>query len=300
MITESLDKSHEIYEDVLSLVSQGLQSKVDITKVLECLAVVTFFGANNSYETEQAMQLLWEFILPPACASSKKKEHSPTLLSAAISAWSFLLTSIDGWRLSYKIWKGAISCLSNLLDNEDETVCAAAHEALTLIFETNCLEKFSTGSDDSGKLSAVVISIQNCQNYCDEIIGGWNPKLSTWSQIIQMKFIKQFLGEDGFVKHMTKNRNFHDIFEFSPETKSTCTNMLHVFEREEVQVRFYCDSNPIQEDCSLLPFISKKNKKVQKRFDMSSNSPLTKAKTVLLKKKRAIREAQKDFFIAMD
>ena len=30
----------------------------------------------------------------------------PEVISAAISAWSFLLTTIDGWELSHNHWQG--------------------------------------------------------------------------------------------------------------------------------------------------------------------------------------------------
>ncbi|GMI97821.1 SALT-TOLERANCE 32 [Hibiscus trionum] len=271
MITEYVDTSHEVYVDVFSKVSNGLISKVDIGKVLECLAIVTFFGAKNSDETEQAMQLIWSFILP-APGSTMKKKHSlavlPTVLPVAISAWTFLLTTLDGWRMSYKIWQGATSCFSYLLNNEDESVCTAAHDALSLISESNCPEKFST-TKDSEKLP---------------------------SQIIQMKYLRQFLGEDGFVKHMMKNENFHDIFEFSLETKNSCSDMLYEPEREEVQVRYFNRPVPLQQDSSLLPFVSRENRQTEKRMTKSSNSSLSKARTLLLKKKRSIQDGEDDPF----
>ncbi|KAK8990289.1 hypothetical protein V6N11_008995 [Hibiscus sabdariffa] len=296
MITESIDTSHEVYIDVFSAVSNGLKSKVDIGKVLECLAIVTFFGAKNSDETEKAMQLIWSFILPEP-GSTIKKKHSPAVLSVAISAWTFLLTTIDGWRLSYKIWQGATSCFSNLLNNEDKSVCAAAHDALALISESNCVEKFSTKADDSKKLPVTITYNQKCQTYC-ETINGQKLKMSSLSQIIQMKYLRQYLGEDGFIKHMMENENFHGIFEFSPEADNSGSNinMLYEPEREEVQVLYFHRPVPIQEDSSLLPFVSRENKQIVKRMTKSGNSSLSKARTVLLKKKRMIQDGENCFF----
>ncbi|KAH1033170.1 hypothetical protein J1N35_045344 [Gossypium stocksii] len=63
MITTSVEKVHEAYEDVLNAFSQGgLKSKT--LEILGCLAVVTFFGASNSDETESVMKLLWDIINP--------------------------------------------------------------------------------------------------------------------------------------------------------------------------------------------------------------------------------------------
>ncbi|KAE8691516.1 Detected protein of unknown function [Hibiscus syriacus] len=65
MITTSADKVHEAYDYVPTALSQGeLKAKFNTLEILGCLAVVTFFGASNSDETEQAMKLLWDFINP--------------------------------------------------------------------------------------------------------------------------------------------------------------------------------------------------------------------------------------------
>ncbi|PPS18134.1 hypothetical protein GOBAR_AA02442 [Gossypium barbadense] len=61
MITTSVEKMYEAYEDVLTALSQGgLKSKT--LEILGCLAVVTFFSASNSDETESIMKLLWDII----------------------------------------------------------------------------------------------------------------------------------------------------------------------------------------------------------------------------------------------
>ncbi|XP_021290743.1 uncharacterized protein LOC110421460 isoform X2 [Herrania umbratica] len=308
MITSCVDHAHEAYEDVLTALSQQRKSKLKTLKILDCLAVVTFFGASNSDETEQAMQLIWNFIHPESHSNMERK-HSPDVLTAAISAWSFLLTTIDGWRLSYKNWQGAIPYFSNLLDNNDEALCAAASEALALIFETNCLEKFSTEAKDSHgsiyeggtsvkiyltkeelkdniikqlrsqstKASNENIPVQDARNGFDAIsaalkfleencpntcvtIGGQELMLSKWSQKIQLKFVKHFLGKNGFVKHMM------------------------------VTVRFFQPPVVRCQDSSLLPFISREERQLQKKMTMSPNSCLSKARTQLLNKQRLLSQ----------
>ncbi|XP_040934510.1 uncharacterized protein [Gossypium hirsutum] len=118
--------------------------------ILGCLTVVTFFGASNSDETESVMKLLWDLINPGTDSSIERKD-SLAILTVMISAWSFLLFTIDGWRLSHKNWQGAITYFSNILDSNDEALCAAACEALALVFEFNCMEKFSSKTKDSNK-----------------------------------------------------------------------------------------------------------------------------------------------------
>lgn len=341
MITSCVDKAHEAFEDLKAVVShEGPKSKLNNLKILDCLAVVTFFGASDSDETEQAMQLIWKFIHPESDSRIGSKD-SPAVLTAAISAWSFLLTTLDGWRLSYKNWRGAISYFSNLLDNNDETLRAVASEALALIFETNCLEKFSTKVKDTrGSIPEGVTSIkvhskkelkdniikqlrgrstktssekymptQDTRTASDavlaalnfledgnfsnayETIGGKELTLSTWSQMIQLKFMKHFLGNDGFVKHMMRNENFHNVFEFKPKTRSNSLGnrrTLYVPEREDVTVCFFQPPVPRHQDCSLLPFIGREERQLEKKMTMSPSSHLSKARTKLLKKQREL------------
>ncbi|WKA10245.1 hypothetical protein VitviT2T_027826 [Vitis vinifera] len=127
-------RAREVYVESLPVLSAALKSGSVSSKILECLVLVTFFGAENCEDTQSAMQMIWEFI---------HKKSASTLLATAISAWTFLLASMDGWKLSYKHWQGATSYLSNLLKEEDEAVRLAAGEALALILETGFLEKFS-------------------------------------------------------------------------------------------------------------------------------------------------------------
>ncbi|KAK9000595.1 hypothetical protein V6N11_081086 [Hibiscus sabdariffa] len=344
MITTSVDKVHEAYEDVLTALSQGeLKSKLKTLEITGCLAVVTFFGASNSDETEQAMKLLWDFINPEPGHTIERKD-SPAILSAAISAWTFLLSTIDGWRLDHKSWKGAISYFSNLLDSNDETACTAACEALALIFETNCLKKFSTEVKDfhhegdtsikihpNTELKENIIkqlrrrlietsnentpsqnpntgfnSVSAALNFLEDgkclnshvTIGGQKLTLSTWSQIIQLKFLQHFLGKDGFTKHMMENENFHNVFDFIPKRRNPSARKLYIPEREEVTIRFFQPPVPRHQDCSLLPFVSREEKQLEKKMTMSPNSHLSKARTRLLRKQRQLlsKERESDCF----
>ncbi|KAG2292369.1 hypothetical protein Bca52824_039038 [Brassica carinata] len=84
-------------------------------------------------------------------------------------------------------------------------------------------------------------------------IGGACIETSTWCQMIQLNFLKHFLG-GGFIKHMQENELLHDVFSFTPKKiggHSTMTNE-------------------------------------EKRLFQSPNSAVSKARTKLMKRQRMI------------
>ncbi|KAG8364194.1 hypothetical protein BUALT_Bualt19G0102900 [Buddleja alternifolia] len=142
------DNAHELYNESLPLISKALKSKTDssLLSMIDCLAIVTFVGANDSEETESSMQMIWHFIHSNIGENIVVKKHSPVVLSAAISAWSLLLTTLNGWSLNHNYWKGAISYFLGLLEEDDQSVCVAAGEALALICEVG-IEKFISNNN---------------------------------------------------------------------------------------------------------------------------------------------------------
>ncbi|EEF35831.1 hypothetical protein RCOM_0542680 [Ricinus communis] len=117
MIVEYEDYAHEKFQNSLHVLEKALESGSKKFKVLDSLAIVTFFAANNVEETEKAYDKL----------------------ASGISARSFLLSTIEGWKINHKHWQGAISYMSNLLDEDDDCIYVAAAEALALTFETDCI-----------------------------------------------------------------------------------------------------------------------------------------------------------------
>ncbi|XP_004501519.1 uncharacterized protein [Cicer arietinum] len=98
--------------------------------------------------------------------------------------------------------------------------------------------------------------------YAPEIsmkIGSDSLQTSSWSQMIQLNFIKHFLG-GGFIKHMQENDFLHDVFGFSPKKKYL--NSEHRMSGGE------------------------------KRMFKSPNSVLNKARTQLLNKQRLLSEGR--------
>ncbi|RZB68174.1 Interferon-related developmental regulator 1 isoform A [Glycine soja] len=248
------DNAREIFEESVRPLDEFLTSKSDLTKIpslLECLAIITFVGGNGLEETERSMDILWRVIHPRLGSNVVAVKPSAPLITAVVSAWSFLVSTMSDLKLNSKNWQNSISYLSSLLDKEDRPVRIAAGEALVVIFEIGITEKFSADSKGASDmtqeeinrqesythlqgLKAKVINqvknlsveaggkgsakkdLNNQRNlfrdivdffeygYSPEIsmkIGGDSLQTSSWSQMIQLNFLKHFLG-GGFVKHM--------------------------------------------------------------------------------------------------
>ncbi|XP_073271408.1 uncharacterized protein [Primulina huaijiensis] len=133
-------------------------------KVIDCLSIITFVGGNDFEETEASMQIMWNFINSRPIENVVERKHSDSILSAAISAWSLLLTTVDGWNINHNRWRGAIRFFMDLLEVEDQSISMAALEALALICEVGCLEKFD--SDSSADNTSFIDKEKNISNQC--------------------------------------------------------------------------------------------------------------------------------------
>ncbi|KAI4339818.1 hypothetical protein MLD38_024718 [Melastoma candidum] len=307
------DNAREIVEESVPVLAQDLKSRrgdpQKLSKLLECLAVITFVGGNDPAETEKAMEIMWQAVLPKSGSNVIAVKPSPAVISAMVSAWSFLLTSMDRWSLDPKKWQDSISYFSSLLEKEDRSVRIAAGEALALIFEMGSLEKFASdagavdgsnnGSDKTGGgmvhihgLRAKVLNqVRNLSmeaggkgsakkdlnsqrnlfkdilefledGSCPEMsikIGGDTLTTTTWTQLVQLNYLKHFLG-GGFVKHMQENELLHQIFGFTP--KKNTGGAGHQMSSEE------------------------------KRLFKSPNSIVNKARTQYLNKQRMLSEGK--------
>ncbi|KAJ0535850.1 hypothetical protein HanIR_Chr09g0435101 [Helianthus annuus] len=142
--------AQEILEESVTPISEALRSRSEASKtasLLEGLAVIAFVGGNEPEETEKCMQIMWQVVHPklgPMYVVATKP--SPGIITAVVSAWSFLLTTMEGWTLDPKIWQESVSYFSTLLEKDDRSVRIAAGEALALIYEMGSLEKFCGSS----------------------------------------------------------------------------------------------------------------------------------------------------------
>nr|GME00258.1 interferon-related developmental regulator 1-like [Ipomoea batatas] len=243
LTTGSGSKAQEILEESITPISEALKSRSDasrISSLLECLAIITFIGGEEPEETEKSMQLMWQIIHPKMGPNVSSAKPSSPIITAVVSAWTFLLTTMNGWTLNPKSWQESISYFSSLLDKDDRSVRIAAGEALALIFEVGNLEKFAgeakgsgDGSTYEGSKSRELVHIQGLRSKAggkgsakkdlnsqrntfrdiqEFLEYGYSPETSmkiagesldttTWGELIQLNFLKHFLG-GGFVKHM--------------------------------------------------------------------------------------------------
>ncbi|OIV96363.1 hypothetical protein TanjilG_09790 [Lupinus angustifolius] len=307
------NNAHEIFEESIRPIDESLASKSDVSKMpslLECLAIITFVGGNDPEETERSMDIMWRVILPKLGSNVVSVKPSAPLITAVVSAWAFLLSTVSNLKLNSKNWQNSISYLSTLLDKEDRSVRIAAGEALALIFEIGVIDKYSAESRSASVTTEEEIKphesyiflqglkgkvINQCKSlameaggkgsakkdlnsqrnlfrdisdffeygYSPEIsmkIGGDSLQTSSWSQMIQLNFIKHFLG-GGFTKHMQENEFLHEVFDFTPKRKGL--NNVH------------------------------RMSDLEKRMFKSPNSALNKARTQLLDKQRMLTEGRK-------
>ncbi|XP_072980626.1 uncharacterized protein [Typha angustifolia] len=162
--------AREIMEDSVPHLSRVLLSGSDASKVscvLDCLATITFIGANDQAETEVSLKAMWEVIHPKSGSNvASAKRPSPAVLAVAVSAWSFLLTTIGTWRINPDTWKESVSFLSTLLESNDRAVRIAAGEAIALCFElgildVSCGEESDSDNLDKGSKRQVFLYMQS-------------------------------------------------------------------------------------------------------------------------------------------
>ncbi|KAK8643082.1 hypothetical protein V6N13_012397 [Hibiscus sabdariffa] len=280
------DNAHEILKESIDPLSEALKSGSESSKIislLNCLAVITFVGGNDPEEIEKSMQIMQQLVHSKLGSNIITVKPTAAVITAAVSAWSFLLTTMDGWRLIPKFWQESVTYLSSLLDKDDRSVRIAAGEALALIFEMGSLVKFAgeakegscDGSVSDGNKSkhglkekilnqARDLSVEAGGKYgyspvISMKIGGDTLHTSTWSKLIQLNFLKHFLG-GGFAKHMQDNEFLQDVFGFTLEKR-----------------------NPIAYE-----HISN----IGKRMYKSPNSVVNKARTQQLNKQRMLSEGR--------
>ncbi|KAL7127566.1 hypothetical protein ABFS83_14G261300 [Erythranthe nasuta] len=168
------DKALEILEESFVPISEALRIHPETSKtssLLQCLAVITFVGGEEPEETEKSMQIVWQVAHPKLGPNVAAAKPSPALTAMGVTAWSFLLTSIEGRALNSKSWQESMSYFSTLLEKDDRSLRIAAGEALALIFEMGSLEKFcgdskvsSVPSVDEGNDSRKSMHIHGLKN----------------------------------------------------------------------------------------------------------------------------------------
>lgn len=329
--------AHEILEDSVSVLSTSLESASEplkIASLLDCLAVITFVGGQNIEETERSMQVIWQIFHPNSGSHGVNSDHTSHIFTVAISAWTFLLTTIDNWNIDSKLWRESMSYFLNLLHNNHLPLRMAAGEALALIFEIGNLKKFFDeskslieGSTHKGgeehpsleglkdkilnQVRILSMEVENNEStekglikshqtlfrdvlrvikgsYSSESgikIGGGHLKISMWSQLVQVNYLKRFLG-GGFLKHAQENELLHDFLEFNPRRNKQLAGQQNISCDEKVAIQYVYQPEVSQED------------DLHQRKLYSSSSVINKSKTQLLNKKRMLSQARNEGYYA--
>ncbi|KAL7175623.1 hypothetical protein ACSBR2_029256 [Camellia fascicularis] len=247
---------------VIALKSGSVASKT--SSLLECLAIVTFVGGTEPEETEKSNAN------NVASGSSKTglqfaTKPSSSVIMTMMSAWSFLLTTMDGWTLDPKNWQKSISYFSTLLEKDDRSIRITAGEALALIFEIGDLEKlsgeakaFSESSIHERNVSQMFADIQGLRgkilnqvrNLSVEAGGKGSNKKDLNSQrnlfqdilhFLELNFLKRLIG-GGFIKHMQENEFLNNLFGFTPQRTQLLGNEHHMSSFDK---RFYKSPNSV-------------------------------------------------------
>ncbi|KAI3960888.1 hypothetical protein MKW92_000859 [Papaver armeniacum] len=206
-----------------------------------------FVGGDDLSETERSMQLMWQFFHQNWMVAPTP---SAMVLTTALSAWSFLLSTMDVLKVNKSCWKESVSYFSDLLDHDDLSVRTAAAEAIALIFEMGSLEKFCSETKSSNEqlvhegrkiLNQMNLSLEagdevvpkndSKKKLIDDVlrflednvclktsikVGRSGLNISTWSRLLQVNFMMRFLGP-GFVKHMQEKQHISSDNQLLPE-----------------------------------------------------------------------------------
>ncbi|KAI3465267.1 hypothetical protein Pfo_021930 [Paulownia fortunei] len=304
------EKAQEILRESVSPISEALKTRLETSKVsslLECLAVITFVGGEEPEQTEKSMQIMWQMAHPKLSSNVVAAKPSPAMITMVVSAWSFLLTTMDGWSLNPKIWQESMSYFSTLLDKDDRPLRIAAGEALALIFEIGSLEKFCGESKVSGDIS---IDEGNDSRRTMYIHGLRNKVIN------QMRDLSAEAGGKGSAKKdLNSQRNtFRDILDFleygyTPETSTRIggESLNTSAWTQSIQLNFlkhflgggfvkHMQENQFLHDVfgfSLKKKLSGVDHRMsvgEKRMYKSPNSALNKARTQLLNKQRMLSQ----------
>lgn len=289
--------ARKVLEDSISQFSRVSKLGSDANNhvmVLQALAIITFVGGNDFEETEKSMELLWNQVL-----GTSKPE--PAVTEAAISAWTFLLTTLPSKRISAQFSEKYLRVLSSLLDMDSRAVRISAGEAIAFIFETinsrdqNGDDHLNSNCLDEENSNSLVYKLQ--MRVCEQMkalsIEAGGKGSSKKDLINQRSSFRDFLAsiEDGEEPETTLKLQNGYILNISTWTRTIQMNFIRSFLGGGFQKHMQANSllhevfdfTPIQEKQQTL---SAK----EKRMFKSPNSVVSKARTQQLNKRRAAKQ----------
>ncbi|CAN6168828.1 unnamed protein product [Urochloa humidicola] len=244
-----------LLDEAFPALSKTIQGQTDappalVAAAIDCLAAACFAGARH---VERSMETIWRVIVPPAARSRSAKqkkirgatETSPVVMAAAVSAWTFLLTTVvsatntQQRKADRANWSAAVASLTELLNADDRRVRMAAGEALAVCVELNLLtegkdmdmlaakvsdlvaESASKGANNSflreqkelfGRIAAFLDHDEPpATSIRTSLERHGVMKVSTWVRLVQLNFLSKFLGK-GFLKHAQGNPLLNEAF----------------------------------------------------------------------------------------
>ncbi|KAL6888232.1 hypothetical protein ACP4OV_009258 [Aristida adscensionis] len=248
-----LAESFPIFSRTLEL--HTLHDPATVVAALDCLAAVTFAGSQDTEEAERSLRAIWAVLFPPSSRSPSKltagaprKPTSPVVVAAAVSAWTFLITTLtitDARRKADRdAWNATVASLAGFLDADDRAVRMAAGEALAVCVELNHTQY--TPRRDMAAVAARVsdLAIEAGGKFVDKKLfleqkhlfrkiaafldHGEQPsetvklqepatgrrralRVATWVKLAQLGFLKRFLA-GGFLNHLLGNKLLAETF----------------------------------------------------------------------------------------
>ncbi|MED6215742.1 hypothetical protein PIB30_000747 [Stylosanthes scabra] len=124
-----------------------------------------------------------------------------------------------------------------------------------------------------------------CPKYYDRF-DGQKLILSSWSSIIQLKFLKNFLGEEEFSNHMLQNEVIQHLFKFVPYYEEEDTPCLYEPTLNKIESRVYIHAAQGKDPELLTKSETKKEREQIK-------SIIDRSKTKLLNKRRTFAKERK-------
>ncbi|KAJ1697467.1 hypothetical protein LUZ63_005979 [Rhynchospora breviuscula] len=292
--------SHEIMEEALpqlcKLLSGSDQSK--IPAVVKCIGLLAFLGADDLDETEMALEAIWKIIQPKSRYNVTTVKYEPPVVVAALTAWSFLLTTISTWRIKHENWTKYISDLSTLLEADDRTVRIAAGEAIALFFELKLFD-VKPAEEDSEYFQRLIymqnmkakVTAQIDALSCEASHKGANKKnLSAQRELFHE--IWDYVMNGGNIKETIKLSSRGTILCISSWTELIQLNFLRHFLRKGFLQ--HAQYNPLMREIFTFGVDEKEN--LPHRVKKIHRSESERKHYMQMKKERDIAEARKQSF----
>ncbi|KAM0878580.1 hypothetical protein ACQ4PT_034776 [Festuca glaucescens] len=228
---EILTNTLHLHALVKTLRTPSAAAAAKVVAAIDCLAAVTFAAARRPQDVGASLRALWSVI---RISTGPGKLTNNVVLIAAMSAWTLLLTTLEGDFMTYSI---PFRDLADLLDTSDPALLTASGEAVAVCaelrltrhaspedmqaLESNVSSLVSGTGDESKKLNkhrfmfqeiAAIMKRAQCSD--EELvptssIQGSVLRVSKWARMVQLSFLKRFL-DKGFDKHIAHNPLFRE------------------------------------------------------------------------------------------